>query len=144
MRRVGTTIDGRPVVAGLFALHETHGLPLDVVIAECLAAGSEPSWAHMLGDAIGVGMRLDRAVSKLQAAAADAGHPERAAVHAGLELLRNDFDAEPAQAGTLNGMVPTASNTEVRNISNVPRQAGARRTAAAARSRGFLRTGDRR
>ena len=72
MRVVGNTTDGRPVIAGLYSIYETHGIPLDVVISECVKRGAVPSWSHMVGEANAAGMGLRRAISKVSQAVRDA------------------------------------------------------------------------
>ena len=87
VRVVGTTTDGRQVVAGLYILYETHGIPLDVIIGGCSERGVVPSWSHMVGEAAAAGMSKARAISKVRQAVSDAGHPQAALISEALEKL---------------------------------------------------------
>lgn len=51
LERVGTTTDGRPVVAGLFRYYDERGLPLDVVLGGCLERGIQPGWLEFYVEA---------------------------------------------------------------------------------------------
>lgn len=44
LRLVGMTADGRMVVGGLFAMHDTHGIPLTVSVALCQEMGHVPGF----------------------------------------------------------------------------------------------------
>ena len=67
----GTTSDGRTVVRGVYRLYETEGLPLDVIFDALIAHNSIPDWTSFVSEAELAGMKLDRILSKLDAAIAD-------------------------------------------------------------------------
>lgn len=47
----GTTVFGQPLIAGLFAMKDQHGFPLDMSIEECRIRGMQPDWLEYLADA---------------------------------------------------------------------------------------------
>jgi hypothetical protein len=67
----GTTQDGRTVVRGVYRLYETEGLPLDVILDALIAHNSIPDWTAFVIEAELAGMKLDRILSKLDAAIVD-------------------------------------------------------------------------
>lgn len=44
MRVVGKTVDGKPVVGGLFYYYDTLGLPMDVILSFCADNGCVPDF----------------------------------------------------------------------------------------------------
>jgi hypothetical protein len=67
----GTTQDGRTVVRGVYRLYETEGLPLDVILDALIAHNAIPDWTAFVVEAELAGMKLDRILSKLDAAIVD-------------------------------------------------------------------------
>ena len=51
MIQVGTTENGQLVLAGVFKLTGTHGIPLEVVLQGCQARGWLVSWPHYVAEA---------------------------------------------------------------------------------------------
>lgn len=72
----GQTTDGRTVIRGVFRLYETEGLPLDVIFDSLISRNCIPDWKHLVQEAEGAGMKLDRILSKLDPAIADTYGPE--------------------------------------------------------------------
>jgi hypothetical protein len=72
MNQVGRTIDGKIVLDGLFGAYETHGIPLDTLIAAIHEDGMVPCWLSFYDDAIKAGMKHSRIVAKLDEAISDA------------------------------------------------------------------------
>lgn len=70
--QVGVTVDGKPVVSGIFKMFETHGIPLDVLIGIVSDRGFVPCWRSFYKDARAAGMKHDRILSKLSEALSDA------------------------------------------------------------------------
>ena len=75
MRQVGVTTDDRPVVAGLYALDETHGIPLDVLLDGVRDQGAIPCWLSLVREGVEAGASADRWSRKVAAAATDAYGP---------------------------------------------------------------------
>ena len=67
----GTTTDGKTVVRGVFRLYETEGLHLDVIFDALKERNAIPDWGHFVQEAEVGGMKLDRILSKLDAAIVD-------------------------------------------------------------------------
>lgn len=72
----GTTQDGRTVVRGVYRLYETEGLPLDVILDALMTHNAIPDWIAFVTEAGMAGMKLDRILSKLDAAIVDTYGPE--------------------------------------------------------------------
>ena len=86
LKQVGVTEDGRPVVAGLFRLYETHGLPVSVIFEGVDLNGSVPSWIDFYEEARQAGIKSSRIISMLQSDIADVfGGPFRDVVIERLE-----------------------------------------------------------
>jgi hypothetical protein len=75
MKTVGMTTDGHRVVAGVFKLYDTAGLPLDVLFSELREHDILPSWLHFCRDALNAGWKPKTIVSRLQDSLADAYSP---------------------------------------------------------------------
>lgn len=71
MNQVGTTTDGRPVVAGVFPLFGTHGVPLDIILAELTRDGLVVSWPDYVALALADGHRPARIKSRVLEAVED-------------------------------------------------------------------------
>lgn len=68
---VGTTTDGKIVVAGLFRLYETEGIPLDVIFQTTQAKDMVPCWISFYLEAKNAGMSHNHILAKLESAIAD-------------------------------------------------------------------------
>lgn len=89
IRVVGETMNGKPVVDGVYRFYETHGVPLDVVLEELKSRGVVPCWVSMYREAVAAGMKHDRIISKMEAAIADSyGSAMKREAIEGLEILR--------------------------------------------------------
>lgn len=87
LQKVGLTQDGKTVVAGVYKLYETHGLPLAVVFSLLEEHNMVPCWLAYLQEATSAGLTPDRAIRKVEDAIADAwGGEFRDLVVRGLEL----------------------------------------------------------
>lgn len=63
MIQVGKMENGQPVMAGVFTLVGTHGIPLEFILEQMKARGLWVSWPHYVSDAMkdGAKMRTIRA-----------------------------------------------------------------------------------
>ncbi len=86
LRVNGATPEGKPVIGGVFALYETHGVPLDVIIGLLAERNSVPDWMEFYRAAKKAGIDHRKIVMMLRDAAGDALGPEWAeAVEVGIE-----------------------------------------------------------
>lgn len=76
----GRTVDGRAVVSGVYRVHETSGVPLDVILESVRERGMLVDWQSFVREAVAAGMSRERAISKLEAAIVDSFGPEMARV----------------------------------------------------------------
>lgn len=67
LRRTGRTLDGRPIVAGVYRFFETHGLPLDILIEELLEQGCVIDWPAFRAEAREAGLSNERLRARLHA-----------------------------------------------------------------------------
>lgn len=67
----GYTVNKEPVVAGIWSMYETHGLPLDIIFDICIRRKFIPDWIALYKDMRNSGMKHDRILSKLQEAIND-------------------------------------------------------------------------
>lgn len=63
---VSQTTDGKPVVDGIWAFYETHGLPMDIIFDACLRKGWVPDWVLLYKQMRSSGMEHSRIISKLE------------------------------------------------------------------------------
>lgn len=68
---VGRTVEGKPVVAGVYRVFETLGLPLEVVLQVVHDKDMVPCWMSLYREAKAAGMQHDRILSKLDPAISD-------------------------------------------------------------------------
>lgn len=68
---VGETTDGRKLVDGVWAMYETHGLPLDVIFDVLIQKESIPDWIALYKQMRESGMQHSRILSKLDEAISD-------------------------------------------------------------------------
>lgn len=87
MKPVGKTPEGRIVVSGVFGMVETHGIPLELVLARSWEEGMIPDWVELIDSMVRAGKPMDRAVEAVRVAVSDAGYPPdfRDNVIAGIE-----------------------------------------------------------
>lgn len=69
--QTGETLDGAPVFGGVFAFHETYGLPLEVIFQNFIDRGYLVDWIDFYQAAINAGMKHDRILSRLEEAISD-------------------------------------------------------------------------
>lgn len=67
----GKTTDGKFVVQGVYRLHETSGIPLDIILEAIRERGMMPDWEGFIAEAVAAGMSEHRALSKLEPAISD-------------------------------------------------------------------------
>ena len=70
---VGTTAEGKPVVAGMYTFYETQGLPLEMLLDKIREEGLQPSWPHTYVEMLLAGIESSRAIGRLEAIIVDAG-----------------------------------------------------------------------
>ena len=73
---LGKTKDGKNVVAGVYKVFETHGLPLDILLSILAEKNSVPCWMSAHREALAAGMKHERILAKLEEALSDAYGPE--------------------------------------------------------------------
>lgn len=71
----GVTEDGRSVMGGVFALYDTHGLPLEVAFEALRERGMVPSWVEFFDDARAAGWPYRRVLARLSEALGDVYGP---------------------------------------------------------------------
>ena len=71
MRQSGITTDDRPVVADVFPLVGTRGVPLDIVLGELLKAGFVVDWQDFVRQALADGANPERLRTKILDAVSD-------------------------------------------------------------------------
>lgn len=73
---VGTTEDGKKVVAGLYRVYESHGLPFVVIFGAMERLNAVPDWCALVREALSAGVKLDRIVGKIADPVSDVWGPE--------------------------------------------------------------------
>lgn len=68
----GKTPNGTKVVGGIYAVYETHGIPLDVLLTNLASQKAIPCWVSLYLDMTKAGIKPGRAVSMLSSAVNDA------------------------------------------------------------------------
>jgi hypothetical protein len=92
MNQVGITTDGRPLVAGVFPLLGTHGVRLEVIIAELARAALVVSWPDHVADARADGHKPARVKTRVLEAVEDVhGADSAREVGARLERVLRDL-----------------------------------------------------
>lgn len=76
LKRTGKTEDGKDVIGGMYQFIETHGLPLDILVAQIDAKGAVPNWVDFLDSSVEAGSKWERAVLKLSTAVKDCYGPK--------------------------------------------------------------------
>lgn len=101
VKTVGRTPEGRTVVAGTYQLFETHGVPLDTVLAGLWARDALPDWADLMRSMCAAGRPMERTVEAVCAAVSDAGYPPefRDAVIRWIKLVAPKLELERVVAG---------------------------------------------
>jgi alanyl-tRNA synthetase len=69
--QTGLTLDGKPVLSGVYQFHETHGLPLDIIFSLFEERNWVPDWIDFYNSALKAGMKHKRILSKLSEALTD-------------------------------------------------------------------------
>ncbi len=87
-RQTGITFDGKPVLSGVFQFHETHGLPLNIILSIFQEKNWMPDWIDFYNSATKAGMKHKRILSKLSEAIVDSfGKEWEKAIISRLETL---------------------------------------------------------
>jgi hypothetical protein len=73
---VGYTVEGSPVVSGIFRFVETHGLPLEIVLDIFRERAFMPCWMSFHREATKAGMSHERIIAKLDPALVDVYGPK--------------------------------------------------------------------
>lgn len=69
--QLGVTVDGKPVVGGLFRAYATHGIPLDVMLFGLRERGALPCWQTFYREAVDSGIQPQRVLVMLDLAIVD-------------------------------------------------------------------------
>ena len=75
MKSVGKTPEGISVVANVYSLAETHGIPLDMIFDARWKHRMLPDWMTLLNDMHKAGRPIERCVESICSAVVDAGYP---------------------------------------------------------------------
>lgn len=67
----GITTDGKKVIAGLFSIYETEGIPLDIILNSVKDNDMIPCWISLYQEAKAAGMGHSHIVNKLEPAICD-------------------------------------------------------------------------
>ena len=67
---------GQPVLAGIYRLHETHGIPLEIILAYLAEHKIIPSFLDYYWEAEAAGMKHSRILAKLKEAMLDTYSPD--------------------------------------------------------------------
>lgn len=70
--QVGTTSDGKVIVAGVFRFFATHGIPLEVLMSLLSDKNVMPCWISLYREARQAGIQHSRILSRLDTAIQDA------------------------------------------------------------------------
>lgn len=62
----GETSNGKKLVDGVWAMYETHGLPLDIIFDLCIRKEWMPDWIELYKQMLSSGMKHSRILSKLE------------------------------------------------------------------------------
>lgn len=71
MIKMGETTDGKTVVAGVFTLMSTHGLPLEFILEELKSRGLVTDWVDFVVKARADGWKDRTIVTRVEAAVGD-------------------------------------------------------------------------
>ena len=63
---VGETTNAKILVDGIWAMYETHGLPLDIIFDLCIRKEWMPDWIELYKQMRDSGMKHSRILSKLE------------------------------------------------------------------------------
>lgn len=61
--QIGITTEGKPVMSGIFAFYETHGIPLEIIFMSFIEKELVPSWIDLYKDMRLSGITHDRIIS---------------------------------------------------------------------------------
>lgn len=77
------------IVKGVYAFYETHGLPLDVILASMWERGLIPDWVDLIMTMVRAGRPVGRAFEVVRSAVGDACYPieVKARILVGLKIL---------------------------------------------------------
>ena len=71
----GLTVDGVPVLAGLFKMHDQQGFPLEASVGECIARGCAPGFGDFALEARRAGWDWDKIERSITSAIRENGMP---------------------------------------------------------------------
>lgn len=72
---VGKCPEGMLVVTGVFALYETYGLPLGMILGLMWDKGYVPDWFDLINDMVKAGKPFDRCIGFITEAVYEAAYP---------------------------------------------------------------------
>jgi len=79
MEQSGITTEGQPVIAGVFPLVGTHGVPLEFVLSEFKRCGQDVDWPDYVRGAIKDGHKPRTIKARILSAVGDVFGPKHAA-----------------------------------------------------------------
>lgn len=71
LTQVGLLENGTPVMAGVFRLLDTHGLPLSIVLESMLRLEAQPCWGSFVEEATKAGWKRQTTMLRLEEAICD-------------------------------------------------------------------------
>lgn len=71
MKVIGKTVEGQPVVKGLFRLFDSSGIPLSDVFNQCRLSGIQPDWQEFVKEATEAGWKIKTIKTRMSEAIND-------------------------------------------------------------------------
>ena len=72
MNKTGVTPEGSHVFSGVYMMHTTHGIPLDVMFGYMAERNAYPNWYNFITEAKREGANIERLVRKIDLPILDA------------------------------------------------------------------------
>lgn len=76
LETVGRTVDGKDVVAGIYRMYETHGVPFVAIFAALERRNAIPDWCALFRESRSAGVAVERVLGKFDDAISDVWGPE--------------------------------------------------------------------
>ena len=71
MQVTGKTVEGQPVVKGLFRLFDSSGIPLSDIFNQCRLSGIQPDWQQFVKEATEAGWKMKTVKTRMSEALND-------------------------------------------------------------------------